>query len=104
MLIAELLHLEAVKFCFIFHALRFCCTFWIHFYKCLNLEPTIVLVQRVYERFAGAEECRNEGFEVLTAVVMKSTIFWDLMLCTLLKVNQHFRGTCHLHLHGRRIS
>jgi hypothetical protein len=37
-------------------------------------------------------------------VVMKSTIFWDTMLCSLLKVNWHFRGTYHLHLQGRRIS
>jgi hypothetical protein len=26
------------------------------------------------------------GFEVFTAVVMKSTIFWDIMLCSLLSV------------------
>jgi hypothetical protein len=30
------------------------------------------------------------GFEVLTAVVMKSTIFWDIMPCSPLKVNRHF--------------
>jgi hypothetical protein len=28
------------------------------------------------------------GFEVLTAVVMKSSIFWDTTLCRTLKVNQ----------------
>jgi hypothetical protein len=28
------------------------------------------------------------GFEVLTAVVMKSTIFWDITLCSPLKVNR----------------
>jgi hypothetical protein len=27
------------------------------------------------------------GFEVLTAMVMKSTIFWDITLCNPLKVN-----------------
>jgi hypothetical protein len=36
----------------------------------------------------------NLGFEVLTAVVMKSSVFWDIMPCSLLKVNQHFGGTC----------
>jgi hypothetical protein len=36
------------------------------------------------------------GFEVHTAVVMKSTIFWDITLCTSLKVNWYFRGTCDL--------
>jgi hypothetical protein len=27
------------------------------------------------------------GFEVLTAVVMKSSIFWDITPCSLLKIN-----------------
>jgi hypothetical protein len=44
------------------------------------------------------------GFEVLTVVVMKSSIFWDIMLCSWLKVNRHFRGTYRLHLQGQRIS
>jgi hypothetical protein len=26
------------------------------------------------------------GFEVLTAVVMKGSVFWDIMLCSQLKV------------------
>jgi hypothetical protein len=31
--------------------------------------------------------------------LLKSSIFWDIMLCSSrLKVNQHFGGTCHLHL------
>jgi hypothetical protein len=34
----------------------------------------------------------------------KSSIFWDITLCSPLKVNQRFRGTCHLHLRGRRKS
>jgi hypothetical protein len=33
------------------------------------------------------------GFEVLTAVVMKSAIFWDKTPCSPLKVNRCFRGT-----------
>jgi hypothetical protein len=32
------------------------------------------------------------GFEALTAVVMKSPIFWDIMLCSPLKVNRRFSG------------
>jgi hypothetical protein len=44
------------------------------------------------------------GFEVLTAVVMKSYIFWDIMLCSPLKVNRRYGGTCHLHHQGRRMS
>jgi hypothetical protein len=37
------------------------------------------------------------GFEVLTAVVMKSSVFWDITPCSPLKVNQRFRGTCCFH-------
>jgi hypothetical protein len=40
------------------------------------------------------------GFEVLTAAVMKSTIFWDIMPCSVLKINQRFGGTYRLHIHA----
>jgi hypothetical protein len=33
------------------------------------------------------------GFAALTAVVMKSYISWDIMPCSLLKVNRRFRRT-----------
>jgi hypothetical protein len=32
----------------------------------------------------------KSGFEVLTAVVMKSTVFWDIMPCSPLRVNRRF--------------
>jgi hypothetical protein len=41
------------------------------------------------------------GFEVLTAVVMKSNIFWDVTKCRPLKVKRRFGGTYRLHLQGR---
>jgi hypothetical protein len=44
------------------------------------------------------------GFEVLTAVVMKSYIFWDITSCSPIKVNRRFGGTYRLHLQGRRIT
>jgi hypothetical protein len=44
------------------------------------------------------------GFGVLTAVVMKSTIFWDIMSCSPLKVNRRFGGTYRLNFQGQRIS
>jgi hypothetical protein len=44
------------------------------------------------------------GSEVLTAVVMKCSIFWDITPCCTLKVNRHFGRTCRLHLQCRRIS
>jgi hypothetical protein len=42
------------------------------------------------------------GFEVFTAVVMKSIIFWDVMPCSLFSCNRSFGGTYRLHLQGRR--
>jgi hypothetical protein len=44
------------------------------------------------------------GFEVLTAVVMKISIFWDTTPSSPLKDNRCFGGTCRLHLQDRRIS
>jgi hypothetical protein len=43
------------------------------------------------------------GFEVYTAVAMKSSIFWDTTPCSPLKVNRRFGGTCRVHVQGRRI-
>jgi hypothetical protein len=40
-------------------------------------------------------------FEVLTAVVMKITVFWDITPCSPLKVNRRFGGTFHLNVQGR---
>jgi hypothetical protein len=37
-------------------------------------------------------------FETLAAAVMKSSIFWDIMLSSLLKVRWYFGRTLHLHL------
>jgi hypothetical protein len=33
-------------------------------------------------------------------VVKKSSVFWDIMPCSEVKVAFCFRGTCRLHLHG----
>jgi hypothetical protein len=33
------------------------------------------------------------GFEVLTEVVVKSTVFWDRTPCSPMKVSQYFGGT-----------
>jgi hypothetical protein len=42
-------------------------------------------------------------FEVFTAVVLKSIIFWDMTPCSTLSFNRRFGGTYRLHLQGRRI-
>jgi hypothetical protein len=47
---------------------------------------------------------RTVGFEVLTAVVMKSSIFWDTKQCSAFKFNRHFWGIFRLRLQGRRIN
>jgi hypothetical protein len=40
------------------------------------------------------------GFEVLTVVIMKSIIFWDITPYSTLSVNRCFGGTYRLHLQG----
>jgi hypothetical protein len=42
------------------------------------------------------------GFEVFTAVAMKSIIFWDVTPCSLLRCHRRFGGTYRLHFQGRR--
>jgi hypothetical protein len=44
------------------------------------------------------------GFDVLTAVVMKNTSFWDITPRGPLEVNRRFGGAYRLHLRCRRIN
>jgi hypothetical protein len=46
---------------------------------------------------------KNSGLRQ-QAIIMKSKIFWDITLCSPLKVNRRFGGTYRLHLQGRNIS
>jgi hypothetical protein len=39
------------------------------------------------------------GFEVLTAVNMKMTVFWVVVPCSLVEVYRRFRGACYVHHH-----
>jgi hypothetical protein len=50
-----------------------------------------------------AHKFYDVGFEVLTAVVMKSSIFWNIMSYSPLKVNRRFLRTCRLHFQGRNM-
>jgi hypothetical protein len=59
------------------------------------------LTQDVDQWRALADMLMSVGFEVLTTVVMKRTVFWDIISCSPLKVNRRFGGTYHLHLEGR---
>jgi hypothetical protein len=44
------------------------------------------------------------GSEVLTAVIMKSSVFRGVTPCSPSKFNRRFGGTCYVHLQGRKIS
>jgi hypothetical protein len=46
----------------------------------------------------------SQPLEVLTVVVMKSSILWDITSSILLKVDRCFRVTCCRHRQGQRIS
>jgi hypothetical protein len=52
--------------------------------------------------FRHSSNIRVVGFAVLTAVVMKSSIFWDITPCSPFQVNRRFGGTYSLRLQGRR--
>jgi hypothetical protein len=43
-------------------------------------------------------------YSVCAKNVQKRSIFWDITLCSLLKVNRRFGGTHCLHLQGRQVS
>jgi hypothetical protein len=62
------------------------------------MQGIIVMPESVYfETFYQFIKLFLAGFEVLTAVVMKNTIFWDTTPCSLLSVNRRFGGSyCHL--------
>jgi hypothetical protein len=43
---------------------------------------------------ASAKKQNYVGFEVLTAVVKKDSLFWNIMPCSLLNFNHRFERTC----------
>jgi hypothetical protein len=43
-------------------------------------------------------------FVVLTALVMKSSTFWDITLCSPLEVNRRFGESCRLHPQGKKLA
>jgi hypothetical protein len=67
------------------------------FFQKLNIIPISFLI-------ISDNSIHIVGFEVLTAVVMKSSSFWDITPCNPLKVKRRFGGICRLYLQGRRIS
>jgi hypothetical protein len=43
------------------------------------------------------------GFEVLTAVIMRNSVFWDITPFSSLQFNQRSGEICRLHLQGTKI-
>jgi hypothetical protein len=74
----------------------------------VNKSPPQVPIPSKMNSVHNASSCFSKihfnsiGFEVLTAVVVESSIFWDITPCSQLKVNQRFGRTYRLHLQGRR--
>jgi hypothetical protein len=46
---------------------------------------------------------KQVGFEVLTVVIVKSTVFWNLRLYCTIEIHEHFGGTCCLHHLGWKV-
>jgi hypothetical protein len=63
-----------------------------------------LLSGRIYSQIKEFPEINIWASEVLTAVVMKSSIFYDITPCSPLKVNRRFGRTYRLNLQCRRIS
>jgi hypothetical protein len=67
-----------------------------------NLPPHMILSYARWKNICDNLSFTNAGSEVLTAVVMKSYIFWVITPCNLLKIFG-FGRICHFHLQGRKI-
>jgi hypothetical protein len=49
---------------------------------------------RLHPLLVGGERAKlYVGSEVLTAVFMEGSLFWDITPCSPLSINQHFGGT-----------
>jgi hypothetical protein len=46
----------------------------------------------------------NIGFDILTVMTRKSTVFWDMTLCNAVAAHWRFGGIYHVHLQGWRIN
>jgi hypothetical protein len=47
---------------------------------------------------------QRAGFEVSTAVAMKSYVFWDATPCSTVEVDRRFKGTYRIYLQSRKVS
>jgi hypothetical protein len=72
--------------------------------KWLLNEFTLKDIQTELIRFRESFANAVIAVQVLTAVVMKSFVFWDITPCSPLSINRRFGGSCGHTLHGRRIN
>jgi hypothetical protein len=70
---------------------------------------TISMFNVTYNKFKfplknNIDKCMifNSGFEVLTVVITKSTIFWDVIPCSLIEVHRRLEGLYCFLLQGRK--
>jgi hypothetical protein len=61
------------------------------------LSPALISVR--HARMPAADMAVNG-----LIINLKSSVFWDITLCSAVKVNRHFVGTYHLHHQGLRVS
>jgi hypothetical protein len=51
----------------------------------------------------GRKILLQQDFQVLTAVLLKVQVFWDVILCQWSSISWHFKGSQCLHLHGQTV-
>jgi hypothetical protein len=59
----------------------------------LDVLPSLILPESNFYQLQLFEELSYVGIEVLTPVVMKIPVFWDMTPCSPLKVNGHLGRT-----------
>jgi hypothetical protein len=57
-----------------------------------------------WHSFQDLKAMKLVGFEVVTPVVIKCSIFWDITPCSSFKVNRCIGETCRIHLQGQVLS
>jgi hypothetical protein len=63
-----------------------------------------IKLESTFSIFLDSWKVINFWIEVLTTVVMKSSVLWDITPCSPLKVKRCFGGTFCFHLQGQRIN
>jgi hypothetical protein len=65
------------------------------------MEDPFVHIEEEVTRY---KRCVYLQFEILMAVTMKNSVFWDVKSCNLVQINFCFHGIFCFHLQGRRVN